>query len=143
MPGYFPTGEHVNITQWESSHSLRAAFLFMSLNSINGLLSRWTVVVPRYSLFLSEVLVAAAEKCYPHKGVWHRSPPSRHLLRACLKVVLIKPEGGFCGGLIFSCTCSLRSVYLINTGKKKGLSSTNWMRKKFSCTKMFIAPIFV
>lgn len=52
----------------------------MSLNSINGLLSHWTVVAPRYSLFLSEVLVAAAEKCYPHKGVWRRGPPSRHLL---------------------------------------------------------------
>lgn len=63
MPGYFLTGEHVNITQWESSHSPHAAFLFMSLNSINGLLGHRTVVVPSCGVFLGEVLVAAAEKC--------------------------------------------------------------------------------
>lgn len=67
MPGYFLTGEHVNITQWESSHTPHAAFLFMSLNSINGLLSHRTVVVPSCGVFLREVLVAAAEKRYTIK----------------------------------------------------------------------------
>lgn len=46
MPGYFLTRVHVNITQWERSPSPHAALLFMSLNSINGLLNHWTVVVP-------------------------------------------------------------------------------------------------
>lgn len=59
MPVYLLTGEHVNITQWECSHSTRAAFLFMSLNSINALLSHWTEVVPDYGVILRKVLVAA------------------------------------------------------------------------------------
>lgn len=43
-PGYFLTGENVNITPRERCGSPPAAFLFMSFNSINGLLGLWTVL---------------------------------------------------------------------------------------------------
>lgn len=57
MSGYFLTGENVNITQWERCDSPRAAFLFMSFNSINGLLGRQTVVFLLYlCFFISEAL---------------------------------------------------------------------------------------
>lgn len=51
-PGYFPTGENVNITPRERCGSPPAAFLFMSFNSINGLLSPWTVLLLLYLYFL-------------------------------------------------------------------------------------------
>lgn len=50
--GYFPTVENVNITPRERCGSPPAAFLFMSFNSINGLLSPWAVLLLLYLYFL-------------------------------------------------------------------------------------------
>ncbi len=129
MPGYFLTGEHVNITQWESSQSPRAAFLFMSLNSINGLLSHWTVAVPYCGVFLNEGLVAAAGKCYTVKkcSLCSCSKGCEALVRDIqLDVNLV------CLGLVKTCTyiifCFLASfeshknnlsLYFIIKGKKQ------------------------
>lgn len=71
MSGYFLTGSMSIPRSGGSSHSPCAAFLFMSFNSINGLLSHWTVLAPDFFFSLSpslsprvKYLLLLFEKCH-------------------------------------------------------------------------------
>lgn len=80
----FSDREHVNTSQRGSSHSPCVAFLFMSFNSISGLLSHWTVLAPDFffslSLSLSEVFAAAFQEMPQLKRKTHSWPrPPWHL----------------------------------------------------------------
>lgn len=82
-PGYFLTGENVNITPRERRGSPPAAFLFMSFNSINGLLGPWTVVLLLYLYFFSK----HCRETLHQREVALRASPSCHLLRTCSAVL--------------------------------------------------------
>lgn len=73
----FSDREHVNTLQRGSSHSPCAAFLFMSFNSINGLLSHWTVLAPDFFFSLSLALLFLL--CLSHSPFLTLSPWVKYL----------------------------------------------------------------
>lgn len=90
----FSDREHVNTSRRGSSHSPWAAFLFMSFNSINGLLSHWTVLAPDFfflclSLSLPEWSICS---CFSRNA----TTKEKNSLVASAPVTFAKLGKGFC-----------------------------------------------
>lgn len=105
--GLFSDREHVNTSQRGSSHSPCAAFLFMSFNSINGLLSHWTVVAPDFFFSLSPSLFPLSLLEWSICSCLREMPQlkKKNSLVASAPVTFAKLEKGFCWGNSWSGGC--------------------------------------